>query len=213
VSRGGALPGRFIVLEGTESSGKSTQAARLARRLGALLTREPGGTELGEAVRGLLLEPSPEPIDARAELLLVVAARAQHVALRILPELTAGRSVVCDRFHGSTLAYQGYGRGLPLEDVRRACSLAAGTLEPDLVVLLDVPEDVSASRRRRSPDRIESQDASFHRRVRAGFLELARADPARWVAIDASGDEDDVERLVTRAVERRLGMFGSLPVR
>ncbi len=202
-----SLPGRgrFIVLEGGDASGKSTQAARLARRIGAVLTREPGGTMLGEEVRALLLEPTPEPVDSRAELLLMVAARAQHVALRIEPALAEGRTVVCDRFTGSTIAYQGYGRGLPLADVRAACVLGTGGLDPDLTLLLDVSEEVARQRRRGEPDRIEALDAAFHQRVRAGFFELAAADPSRWVVIDGSGSPDKVEQLVAEAVEARLG--------
>jgi dTMP kinase len=198
----------LIVFEGGDASGKSTQAARLARRLGAVLTREPGGTTLGEEVRALLLEPTPEPIDARAELLLMVAARAQHVALRIRPALEEGRTVVCDRFNGSTIAYQGYGRGLPLHDVRLACTLGAGGLEPDVVVLLDVDEEVAAQRRRGDPDRIEAQDLEFHSRVRAGFLALAAADPRRWVVVDGSPAPDQVEEVVVEAVEHHLGTTG-----
>lgn len=203
--------GRFVVLEGGEASGKSTQAARLAARLGAELTREPGGTRLGEAVRALMLEPSGEPVERRAELLLAVAARAQHVALRIEPALAAGRHVVCDRFDGSTLAYQGYGRGLPLEEVRRACLLATNGLTPDLYVLLDVPEEVAAARRRGAPDRIEAQDEAFHGRVRAGFRQLACAEPQRWAVVDGRGTPDEVEQLVVEAVESRLGLLRALP--
>jgi dTMP kinase len=180
----------------------------LARRLGALATREPGGTALGEALRAVLLEATPEPVDARAELLLMVAARAQHVALVIAPALAAGRIVVSDRFSGSTLAYQGYGRGLPLDDVRRASDLATGGLRPDLSVLLDLPEDLAARRREGPLDRIEAQEAGFHSRVRSGFLELAAAEPTAWVVVDAGGTPDEVEQLVLAAVEARLAALG-----
>jgi len=150
--------------------------------------------------------PSPEPVEARAELLLMVAARAQHVALVIAPALAAGRNVVSDRFAGSTLAYQGYGRGLPLEEVRTACQLAAGGLRADLSVVLDLPEERAAARRQGPPDRIEALDGGFHHRVREGFLELAAADPACWAVVDGSGTPDEVEQLVLAVVEERLGV-------
>jgi dTMP kinase len=196
--------GRFIVFEGGEASGKSTQAKRLAGLLGAELTREPGGTPLGEELRRLLLEGSA-PLDARTELLLMLAARAEHVVTKIAPALEHGVDVVCERFHGSTMAYQGYGRGLDLNDIEVACELAAPGLQADLVILLDLPLEMAHARLNRLPDRIEAEEASFHARVLEGYRELARADRARWVVIDASAPVDVVTSAITKAVRTRLG--------
>jgi dTMP kinase len=207
--------GRLIALEGGEGAGKSTQAERLARALGAELTREPGGSVLGETIRGWILDPdklhNEEAIDVRAELMLVLAARAQHVAVRIRPALEQGKDVVVDRYSSSTLAYQGYGRGLPLDRVRDACDLATGGLWPDLTVLLDVPAAVGGARRAQAggaADRIESENGGFHARVAAGFLALAEAEADRWVVIEGSGAPDDIERQVLEAVDRALGTAG-----
>ncbi|MFZ0171605.1 MAG: dTMP kinase [Acidimicrobiales bacterium] len=207
--------GRLIAFEGGEGAGKSTQASRLAASLDAELTREPGGSHLGERIRQLLLDPAGEPaaaIDPRAELMLVLAARAQHVAQRIRPALESGRDVVVDRFSGSTLAYQGYGRGLPLAAVRQACDVATGDLWPDLTILLEVPLSVGAARRAggSAPDRIESEQGGFHRKVSEGFRALAAADPQGWVVIDGSGEVEAVASLVRQAVESRLGQ-GAAP--
>jgi dTMP kinase len=194
--------GRFIVLEGGEGVGKSTQAAALARHLGALLTREPGGTALGEAVRSIVLGRSgPAPV-ARAETLLMLAARAQHVAEVIEPALARGEDVVCDRYSGSTLAYQGYGRGLDLAELTELDRWASGGRAPDLVILLDLPIEVARQRRAgTSPDRIEGEGEAFLERAQAGFRELAAASPERWKVVDASGDEAEVEAAVRAAVE------------
>jgi len=199
-------PGRFIVFEGGEASGKSTQAGRLASRLSALLTREPGGTPLGEAIRPLALERTQGEIDSRTELLLMVAARSEHVAALIRPTLEVGRHVVCDRFNGSTIAYQGYGRGLPIEDVLVACELATNGCEPDLNILLDIDAATARARRPTPDDAIESAGELFHLRVRAGFLAVAAADPDTWAVIDAHGDIDAVEEAVVRTVFERLGI-------
>ncbi|MDQ6698066.1 MAG: dTMP kinase, partial [Actinomycetota bacterium] len=147
------MSGRLIVFEGGEASGKSTQAARLAEGLGARLTREPGGTSLGAELRGLLLDPAAAPVAVRAEALLMAADRAQHVAEVIGPALAASEDVVCDRFVGSSLAYQGYGRGLGVDDVRRLSAFATSGVEPDLVILLDVAPEVAIGRSDRAPDR------------------------------------------------------------
>jgi dTMP kinase len=193
--------GRFIVLEGGEGVGKSTQAAALARSLGAVLTREPGGTALGETLRSILLGPgSPAPV-ARAETLLMLAARAQHVAEVIEPALARGDDVVCDRYSGSTFAYQGYGRGLDLGEIADLDRWASGGRAPDIVVLLDMPAERAQTRRAgTAPDRIEAQGARFLARVQAGFRELAAADPGRWKVVDASGDVAEVEAAVRAAV-------------
>jgi dTMP kinase len=150
-------------------------------------------------------------MSARAELMLMLAARAQHVAERIRPALEAGHDVVVDRFSGSTLAYQGYGRGLPLGAITDACDLATGALWPDLNILLDVPLEVAAKRRMRNevlPDRIESEDEAFHARVAEGFQALAAGDPRRWFVIDATGEVDDIARLVRQAVAEVLDEGG-----
>jgi dTMP kinase len=193
--------GRFIVLEGGEGVGKSTQAAALARDLGAVLTREPGCTALGEALRGLLLgSDRPAPV-ARAEALLMLAARAQHVAEVIEPALARGEDVVCDRYSGSTLAYQGYGRGLDLSELSDLDCWASGGRAPDVVILLDMP--VERARQRRAgmaPDRIEGEGDEFLERVQAGFRELAAASPGRWKVVDASGDVAEVAAAVRAAV-------------
>jgi dTMP kinase len=138
--------GRFVVLEGGEASGKSTQAARLAERLDAVLTREPGGTAIGAGLRDLLLDARTTGLADRAEALLMAADRAQHVAEVIRPALAAGRHVVSDRYVGSTLAYQGFGRGLPVDELRRLSAWAAHGLEPDVIVLLDMPPALTADR-------------------------------------------------------------------
>jgi len=193
--------GRFIVFEGGEGSGKSTQAALLAERLGALLTREPGGTVLGERCRELLLDPSLPAPTARAETLLLLAARAQHVEEVIEPALAAGRHVVCDRFDGSTLAYQGHGRGLDVAELARMTSWASCGLEPDRVVLLRVDREVARARRsNRAADRLEDEDAAFHSRVEHGYAALAAADPRRWRVVAGSGAVDDVAARVLAAV-------------
>ncbi len=199
------MSGRLIVFEGGEASGKSTQAARLAERLGARLTREPGGTSLGAQLRALLLDHSEMQVHPRAEALLMAADRAQHVTEVVEPALAAGEDVVCDRFVGSSLAYQGFGRGLGVDEVGRLSSFATGGLQPDLVILLDVGPDVASSRIERAPDRIETAGFQFHARVRAGYLALAEADPQTWAVIDGARPPDAVTHAVTAAVDRRLG--------
>jgi dTMP kinase len=199
--------GRFVVFEGGEACGKSTQAERLATRLGALATREPGGTGVGRRVRELLLDPATGPVDPRAEALLMAADRAHHVATLVQPALDAGRHVVCDRYIGSSIAYQGYGRGLDPDRVADISGWATGGLQPDLVLLLEVPVAVARARQGRAPDRLEAAGAGFHERVAAGFAELARADPDRWVPIDGAPGVEEVAAAVTSAVQDRLGLL------
>ena len=189
--------GRLIAFEGGEGCGKSTQAARLAARTGALLTREPGGTALGEALRHLVLDHGEGPaFDARAETLVMLAARAQHVAEVVAPALRRGRDVITDRFSHSTLAYQGYGRGLDVEELRRMCTWAAHGIWPDAVVLLEVAPEVADRRREAEADRLESAGRDFHDRVAAGFRDLAGRDPDRWVVADGTGTVEEVEARV-----------------
>jgi dTMP kinase len=193
--------GRFIVFEGGEAVGKSTQAALLADRLAALLTREPGGTAVGEALRRLLLDLPLAPVP-KAEALLMLAARAQHVAEVIDPAMARGEDVVCDRYSGSTLAYQGFGRGLPLDELKKMNSWATGGRAPDVIVLLDLP--VADARQRLSssrPDRIEAEGEEFLDRAQAGFRQLAAADPLRWRVVDAAGSVEEVAERVWKAVE------------
>jgi dTMP kinase len=202
-------PGRFIVLEGGEGSGKSTQAALLAEALGAVLTHEPGGTPLGGALRGILLDDLHGPPSDRTEALLMAADRAQHASQLILPTLRGGRHVVCDRYLGSSVAYQGYGRGLDPAWVRELSVWAVDGLLPDLVVLLDVDEALAAARTGRPRDRIEAAGEAFHRRVRAGFLSQAESDPRRWVVIDGSVTVAGVHAQIAQLVKQRLGLVAA----
>ncbi|MDQ6728323.1 MAG: dTMP kinase [Actinomycetota bacterium] len=195
------MTGRFIAFEGGEASGKSTQAARLAERLGAVMTREPGGTDVGRALRALVLDPAAGTLDPRAEALLMLADRAQHVAEVVGPALARGVDVVSDRFSGSTLAYQGYARGLDVGELSRLSAWASGGLEPDLVILLDVAADVAVARLRRDLDRMEQAGDAFHRRVVEGYHALAAGDPARWCVVDGSGTPDQVSARVIAAFE------------
>jgi dTMP kinase len=190
------------VFEGGEASGKSTQAARLATATGAILTREPGGTATGERIRALLLDSSLPALEPRAEALLLLAARAQHVAEVIRPAMNAGRDVVCDRFTGSTLAYQGYGRGLDSDQLKSLSAWASAGLEPDRVVLLRTGAGVAAQRRaeRGGEDRMEAEGASFFARVDEGYAALAADDPVRWRVVDGTGTVDEVAERVMAAL-------------
>lgn len=201
------MSGRLIAFEGGEGIGKSTQAERLASHLGAVLTREPGGTSVGERVRELLLDPTVHGLHARAEALLMAAARAQHVATVIAPALASGRDVVTDRYSHSSLAYQGYGRGLPLDELRNLSTWATAGRWPDLVVLLDVPIEEATGRRERighAPDRLEAEAEEFHRRVVDGFRTMAAEDPERWLVVDGTGEVDAVTDRVLKGVDARL---------
>ena len=198
------MMGRFITFEGGEGCGKSTQVRRLAEHLRAtgrevVVTREPGGTRLAELIRSLLKDEREDPPCDRSELLLFLAARAQLVRNVIRPALEAGKWVVCDRFSDSTFAYQGYGRGLPLDVLRLVNGFACEDLAPDVTILLDVRPEVAEARMRRreaatntAADRIEQAGGGFHERLRAGFMELAAADPVRIKVLDANGTPDEV---------------------
>ena len=190
--------GKYIAFEGWEASGKSTQARLLSQRLDAVLTREPGGTALGLAIRDLLLGNGPAPTE-RAEALLFAADRAQHLAEIVEPALAEGRDVITDRSYGSTLAYQGYGRGQSIEELKRLVEWTSGGLLPDLVVLLTVAVDTADDRLGDQRDRMESEDGDFATRVVEGFTALAEADPDRWVVVDGSGSIEEVAARVAKA--------------
>jgi dTMP kinase len=197
--------GRYIALEGAEGTGKSTHAARLATRLDAVLTRETGGTDIGARIRTILHDTSLTHLSHRAEALLTAADRAQHIDEVVAPALTAGRHVVSDRSVYSALAYQGYGRGLPIEEIRQINHWAVHSWWPDLVVLIDAPVDVLERRMRgRQLDRFERENGDFHDRVRTGFRTMAAADPLRWVVIDGAAAIEEVAANICNAVIDRL---------
>jgi dTMP kinase len=196
----------YVSFEGPEGCGKSTQARLLADDLGAVLTRETGGTAIGARLRDILHDVDVTDLDDRAETLIVAADRAQHIATVVRPALAAGRHVVSDRSVYSTLAYQGWGRGLPIDDVRRVNEWAVGGLWPDLVVLLDAPAEVLAQRMRdRDLDRFERAGEGFHARVRTGFAEMAAADPDRWIVVGATDDPTVVAASIRAAITTRTG--------
>ena len=205
-------PGRFITLEGGEGAGKSTQLQTVARCLTAvgipfLTTREPGGTSRAEAIRGLLLSPGErEPMASETELLLMFAARAQHVKQRIEPALAAGTWVLCDRFTDATRAYQGGGRGVDLSQIDALAAWVHGDCWPDLTLLLDVPaaQGLARAEKRSAKDRIEQEALAFFERVRAHYLAQAAAEPERFRVIDAAPAEAAVTAQVTAAVEAFL---------
>jgi dTMP kinase len=212
---GSARPrGWFITVEGSDGSGKTLVAALVrdalaARGIVARLTREPGGTAVGERVRAILLEHAPDdpPLAPRADALLFAAARAQHVAEVIDPAVARGELVLCARYADSTLAYQGYGLGLPLDELRELQRFATGGRSPDLTVLLDIPVEVGLARKQHDEQtRFEAAfDVAYHRRVRRGFLALAAAEPDRFVILDATAPIDAV---VAATLEAILGLLG-----
>jgi dTMP kinase len=208
------MRGLLITFEGPEGCGKTTMARWLAgvlqeKGLRVLLTREPGGTPVGEAIRELLHAHEQADMTARAEALLFCAARAQLVERVIRPFLMAGGIVISDRYADSTLAYQGYGRGLDLEELRRLNRFATGGLQPDLTFLLDVEVEQGLARRRASGEawtRLDAMDLAFHQRVREGYLALAAAEPARWVVINASQPMEAVQAAIRAHLADRLGL-------
>jgi dTMP kinase len=214
--------GRFITLEGSDGAGKSLQAARLAESLRhrgrtVTLTREPGGTPLGERIRAILLERSDVPRTAESDALLFDAARSVLVRDVIRPALERGDVVVCDRFADSTLAYQGYGAGLAVDRLREIERFATGGLRPDLVLLLDLPAEAGLARRhgsgRGEVSRYEDPsafDLAFHRRVRDGYHALAAEEPERWRIMDADRPPDVVAKDLLRAVDEHLGTESSV---
>ncbi len=223
MTRAGQAPrkGLFITIEGPEGSGKSTQARRLdevlREEIALVRSREPGGTPIGEAIRAILLDERHRGMAAETEMLLFAASRAQYVAEVVRPALEAGTCVLSERFVDASIAYQAYGRGLPVDVVRRVNDVATGGLVPDLTVLIDVDPAVGLARARNEGgkegipgrgDRLEQEDLDFHRRVRAGFLQLAREQPWRFIVIDGSRPADDVHAALVGAVRRLLQARG-----
>ena len=211
-----AAEGFFLAIEGIEGSGKTTQVARLEQLIRAtsqnvVVTKEPGGTELGNRIRAILLDPQEEGMDPVAELFLYLASRRQHVVELIRPSLEHGAVVICDRFSDATLAYQGFGRMLELDRLRQVNDWATDGICPDLTVILDLPESAGLERARarntardlHRESRLEGEDLRFHRRVREGYLALAESDPQRYAVIDVSGEADAVfQQLVATLTER-----------
>ncbi len=203
------LAGRFIVFDGPDGSGKSTQFKRFvaaARGAGIEVceVREPGGTAIGEQIRRILLDPAHDIMDLHCEMMLYMASRAQLVAERIRPALDAGRLVLADRFVSSTLAYQGAAGGMPLEHIRRVADVALGTAQPDVVVVFDVDEQTAATRLNPLLDRMEAKGAAYHARVRRGYLDQAAAEPDRHLVIDARPDEPNVFAELCRQLQARV---------
>lgn len=195
----------YIAFEGAEGCGKSTHAQRLATTLDATLTRETGGTDVGRRLRDILHDNAIHELDDRAEALIVAADRAQHLAQVVRPALAAGRSVVSDRSVYSTLAYQGAGRGLDLEELRRVNDWAIGGCWPQLIVLLDAPAAVLAARlAKRELDRFERAGDDFHQRVIDSFRTMAAADPQRWIVVPADGNKDDVAARIHSVVVQAM---------
>ncbi len=209
--------GFFITFEGPEGGGKSTQIHRLAATLAnqgyvVWTTREPGGTRVGEMIRPILLGQQQTRMTPWSEALLFTAARAQLVEEVIRPRLMRGELVLCDRYIDSTLAYQGYARGLDLDALRRLQVQATGGLQPDLTILLNLPVETGLSRiPRPAQDRLDRETATFHQRVRAGYQEMAAADPRRWREVDAAADEDQVAQRIVALVSDALRQAGVRP--
>jgi len=213
------MAGRFITFEGVEGSGKSTQirlAGEFLQALGltVVVTQEPGGTPLGERIREILLNRGGFDISGEAEVFLFAAARAQHADAVIRPALESGKIVLCDRFSDATIAYQAYGRGLPLESVREICRLASRGLSPDLTLLFDLPVEEGLARALQRiagrgggarEDRFEREHLDFHRRIREGYLAVARQEPGRVRILDASKDIESTRQEVRSILSAFLG--------
>ena len=197
------MKSRFIAFEGGDASGKTTQAERVATKINAVFTREPGGTPVGESLRSILLNPI-SPLALRTEALLMAASRAQLVQEVINPTLTKGQHVVTDRYISSSLAYQGYASGLPIDEVLSLSLFATEELIPDLTVLIDLPVEESMKRRGKNPDRFEQENIEFHERVRNGYLEMARTNSDKWIVINGTKSQENVAKDVDQAILDRL---------
>jgi dTMP kinase len=213
----------FITLEGVEGSGKSTQLGNLRAFLQerghrVVVTREPGGTDIGQKIRSILLNPDHREMEALTELFLYEADRAEHVRKIIAPALSAGKTVLCDRFFDATMVYQGYARGLDLEEIRRIHRFILGHLRPDLTILLDLPPEIGLARawaqidkgdRTGAESRFEKEALDFHRKIRAGYLHIARRESERFCIVDAKRDAAavclDIETAIERLIEERAG--------
>ncbi|GBL21252.1 thymidylate kinase [Acidimicrobiaceae bacterium] len=186
--------GKYIAFEGLEGCGKSTHVKRLATRLNAVMTREPGGTAIGSMLRDILIDPANTNLSPRAEALMMAADRAQHIAELISPALASGQHVVTDRSVYSSLAYQGYGRQQDLTELKRLNNWAINNLWPDLVIYIDVPIEVLLERlKKRELDRFEREDRTFFERIDAGFRSMAASDPQHWLIVDGTPPKDELE--------------------
>jgi len=208
----------FISFEGIEGSGKTTQAKHTVRFLqdkghDCIITREPGGTRIGEKIRAILLDPSSKDMDPLTELLLYTADRAQHIKEFILPLLSTGKIVLCDRYYDATMAYQGFARGLNIGLIEKIHKLLFENLKPDITLLLDLPPEIGLERawkqinngnRISQETRFEEERLSFHKRVRAGYLELSRLEPERFRIIDASKDEHEVREEIIKILDAEI---------
>jgi dTMP kinase len=199
--------GRYIAFEGLEGCGKSTHVTRLAATLNGITTREPGGTAIGASLRAAMLDTSNTMLSPRAEALMMAADRAQHLEELVLPALNAGTHVVSDRSAYSSLAYQGYGRLLDIDELKRFNNWAIAGNWPDLVVFIDVPLDTLLERlKKRELDRFEREDRAFFERIHAGFTAMATSDPQRWLVIDGTPPKDELASTIATAVKLRLGI-------
>ena len=201
--------GIFITFEGIEGCGKSTQARRVRESLiesglEVVFTREPGGSCIGEKIRDILLDPENHAMVPLTELLLYEASRHQHMAEVIEPALEAGKVVICDRFYDASTAYQGYARGINVDDVERLNLIASAGKRPDLTIILDLPAEIGLKRIGKNPDRIEGEGVEFHERVRAGYLEIAAKEPDRVKVVDGSGTIEETFMKVWAPVESLL---------
>ena len=199
--------GRYIAFEGLEGCGKSTHVTRLAATLNGITTREPGGTAIGASLRAAMLDTANTMLSPRAEALMMAADRAQHLDELVLPALNAGTHVVSDRSAYSSLAYQGYGRLLDIDELKRFNNWAIAGNWPDLVVFIDVPLDTLLERlKKRELDRFEREDRAFFERIHTGFHTMAAANPERWLVIDGTPPKDELASTIATAVEQRLGI-------
>jgi dTMP kinase len=214
----------FITLEGIEGSGKTTQVAHIVRfmeknHIDVVVTREPGGTWIGEQIRTILLNPDNKDLDPLSELLLYAADRAQHVRSKVMPLLSSNKTVICDRFFDATIAYQGFARGLDMETIRTLNNMVLDGLRPDLTLLFDLPaktglerawKQLDAGSRTLTESRFEKETIDFHEKVRAGYLKLAGEEPDRFTIVDASMDELQVKNSVYETLLQQFGIKQSI---